>query len=91
MGINFCMHTGLTGQGTATASCYAWHKSAVGYASGKHAGNVASNDSVSADITWHGDRASHFVNHCMSGEAVTIDATGLVEIGIDDTGAIATS
>jgi hypothetical protein len=89
MGINFCMHTGLTGVGTSGASCYAWHKSSVGYASGKHAGNVASNDSVAADITWHGDRASNFVNHMMSGEAVTIDATGLVEIGIDDTGAIA--
>lgn len=89
MGVNWCMHTGLPGQGTATASNFCWHKSAVGYASGKHAGNVASNDAVSADITWHGDRAAHFVNHMMSGQAVMIDDTGVIDSIIDDTAVIA--
>ncbi len=89
MGVNWCMHPGLPGQGTATASCFAWHKSAIGYASGKHAGNVASNESISADIQWYADRASHFVNHMMSGEAVMIDDTGVIDSIIDDTAVIA--
>ena len=91
MGVKWCMHPGLPGKGTGTAKCFVWHKSALGYASGKHAGNVAANDSVSADITWHGDRASHFVNHMMSGEAVMIDDTGVIEGNLDDTAAIVTS
>ena len=55
------------------------------------AGNVAGNAAVAADITWHGDRASHFVNHMMSGQACMIDDTGVIEGSLDDTDAIATS
>lgn len=32
MGVNWLMHTGLPGSGTATAKCFIWHKSAVGHA-----------------------------------------------------------
>jgi hypothetical protein len=91
MGVKWCMHPDLPGKGTSTAKIFVWHKSAIGYASGKHAGNVAANESVSADITWHGDRASHFINHMMSGEAVLIDDTGVIEGNLNDTSAIATS
>jgi len=91
MGVKWAMHPDLPGQGTSTAKCFVWHKSALGYASGKHAGNVATNEAVSADITWHGDRASHFVNHMMSGEACMIDDTGVIEGNLNDTTAIATS
>lgn len=91
MGAKWIMHTGLTGKGTATSNSYLWHKSTIGYAAGKHAGNIAANDSVSADITWHGDRAAHFVNHMMSGGGVTIDADGIIEGQSDDTVAIAAS
>jgi hypothetical protein len=90
-GVKWTMHTGLPGKGTATAKCFAWHQSAIGYASGKFAGNIAGNASVSADITWHGDRAAHFVNHMMSGQSVLIDTTGVIEANLDDTAAIATS
>ncbi|MCR4282378.1 MAG: phage capsid protein [Bauldia sp.] len=90
-GLKWCMHTGLPGKGTATAKCFAWHKSAVGYASAKSAGNIASNPSVAADITWHGDRQAYFVNHSMSGQAVLIDTTGVIEANLNDTTAIATS
>ena len=89
MGIKWIMHTGLTGKGTATANSYVWHKTSIGYGAGKHAGNVAGRNSVSADITWHGDRAAHFVNHSMSGGGVTIDGTGIIEGNSDDTAAIA--
>jgi len=91
MGVKWCMHPGLPGKGTATAKCFVWHKSAVGHATGKHAGNIASNNSVAADITWQGTRASHFVNHMMSGEACMIDDTGVIEGNLNDTTAIATS
>lgn len=84
-------HTGLPGVTTASAKCFAWHKNGVGFATGAHAGNAAQNGSVSADITWHGDRASHFVNHMMSGGACLIDDTGVIDIDIDDTVAIVTT
>lgn len=91
MGVRWGMHTGLTGKGTATAKVFVWHKNAIGYATGKHAGNSAENDAVQADVTWHGDRAAHFVNHMMSGGGVLIDTTGVIEGNLDDTAAIATS
>ena len=89
MGVKWIMSTGLTGAGTATANSYVWHKMSIGYGAGKFAGNVAGRASVSADITWHGDRAAHWVNHMMSGGGVTIDANGIIEGNSDDTAAIA--
>ena len=91
MGVKWQMHTAVPGLGTATAKSFVWHKNALGYATGKHANNVAENEAVSADITWHGDRAAHFINHAMSGGAVLIDSTGVIEGNSDDTTAIATS
>lgn len=91
MGVKFKMQTGLPGEGTATAKGFIWNQDAVAYASAASAGNVAGRESVSADITWHGDRAAHFVNHMMSGQACMIDDTGVIEINHNDTAAIATS
>ena len=90
-GVKWKMQTGLPGAGTSTAKCFLYHKSAVGYAIAQSAGNVAGNESVAADITWHGDRAAHFVNHMMSGNAVMIDDTGVIEGNLNDTTGIATS
>ena len=70
---------------------FIWHKLAIGYASAKAAGNIAGNQEVAADISWHGDRAAHFVNHLMSGQAVMIDDTGVIECNFNDTTAVATS
>lgn len=91
MGVKWKMQTGLPGAGTAVAKIFLWHKTALGYAVAQSAGNIAGNESVSADITWHGDRAAHFVNHMMSGQACMIDDTGVIEGNLDDTAAIATS
>jgi len=91
LNVNWCQHTGLPGSGTATSKVFVWHKDAIGYGAGKHAGNIASNDAVSADISWQGTRAAHFVNHMMSGEACLIDDTGVIEGNLDDTAAIVTS
>jgi len=91
MNVNWKVHTDLAGKGGATAEQFVYHKNAIGYASGKHAGNVAANEGVSADITWHGDRAAHFVNHSMSGGSCLIDTTGVIQGSVDDTAAIPTS
>lgn len=84
-------HSGCLGRGTATAKAFGWHKRSVGYANAANALNVAGNGPVRADITWHGDRASHFVNHMMSGGAALIDASGVIELASDDTATIPTS
>ena len=89
--IKWTMHSGLTGSNTATSNAYVWHKSSIGYGAGKFAGNVAGRNAVAADITWHGDRAAHFVNHMMSGGGVTIDGNGIIEGQGDDTAAFPTS
>lgn len=91
MNVKWKQHSGCPGKGTATAKVFVWHRSAVGYASAKAAGNVAGNAPVVADITWHGDRAAHFVNHMMSGGACLIDDAGVVEGNLDDTAAIVTA
>ena len=91
LGVKWKMQTGLPGVGTATSKGFAWHADAVGYAVAASAGNVAGNEAVSADITWHGDRSAHFVNHIMSGNAVMIDDTGVIEGNSNDTTAVATS
>lgn len=92
-GVKWSVHTGLSGHGTATSKMFAWHKNAVGFATGAFPQNVAQNPSgaVMADITWHGDRQSHWIAHCMSGGAALIDDTGVIECDSDDTAALPTS
>lgn len=90
-GIKWKMQTGLPGAGTSVAKVFIWHKDAIGYAVAQSAGNVAGNEAVAADITWHGDRAAHFVNHMMSGNALLIDDTGVIEGNLNDETAIVTS
>ncbi len=79
LGVNWMRHTGLKGKGTASARCLVYHKTALGHGSGTD---------VTSDITWHGDRAAHFVNNMMSQGACLIDESGVVEIRVDDTAAI---
>lgn len=56
-------------------SCFWYHRTAIGHASGSD---------VQTDITWHGDRAAHFVNNMMSQGAGLIDANGVVVIACDE-------
>lgn len=89
LGVKWCVHNGVPGVGTATSKCFVWHKRAVGYASGAHPMNAAEQtNAIMADITWHGDRAAHFVNHWMSGGACLIEDAGVIEGNIDDTGTL---
>ena len=95
LGVLWTVHSANPGVGTATSKMFIWHKEAVGYATGKHAANLAGTmgkeTAIGADITWHGDRAAHFVNHAMSGGACLIDDLGVIELNMDDTAAVPTS
>lgn len=75
MGIVWIMHNGLP-KTTTTHTCFIYHKSAVGHASGQD---------IKTDITWHGDYAAHFVNNMMSQGACLIDPKGVVKMECLDT------
>ena len=72
LGTVWMPHSGLEALTAGGVSKSYWfHEDAVGWGYGAH---------VTTDITWHGDRAAHFVNNMMSGGAVLIDDAGVVEI-----------
>lgn len=70
LGTLWMPHSGLSRSGSARL-CHWFHKTAVGHAAGAD---------VKTDISWHGDRASHFVNNMMSQGACLIDTTGVVTL-----------
>jgi hypothetical protein len=70
LGATWMPHSGLTLNGMLRY-CYFYHKTAVGHASAAE---------ISTDVTWHGDRAAHFVNTMMSQGAVLADDTGVVRM-----------
>ncbi|MBI5164414.1 MAG: hypothetical protein HY985_10990 [Magnetospirillum sp.] len=70
LGTLWMPHSGLTKSGTVRY-CYWYHKSAIGHAVGSE---------VKSEITYHGDRASWFVNNMMSQGCVLVDATGVVSM-----------
>lgn len=74
MGIVWIMHTGLPSTET-THTCFIYHKTAVGHASGQD---------IKTDITWHGDYAANFVNNMMSQGACLIDDKGVVKMVVTD-------
>lgn len=55
--------------------CFMYHASSIGHACGQE---------VKTDITWHGERAAHFISNSMSQGAVLIDNEGIVRIKCDD-------
>lgn len=72
LGTVWMPHSGLESLVAGGLSKAFWfHEDAVGWAYGAK---------VTTDITWHGDRAAHFVNNMMSGGACLIDGNGVVEI-----------
>lgn len=92
-GVLWTVHTGLPNMGAASAKGWIYHKTAIGYATGAVDANAAQTGGnvITADITWHGDRASHFVNHWMSGGSKLIDDTGVIEGTWDDSASVPTS
>jgi hypothetical protein len=76
LGTIWMPHSGLPIDGDDIRACFFYHKTAIGHASGSD---------VQTDVTWHGDRAAHFVNNMMSQGAALIDDTGVVVIECDET------
>jgi hypothetical protein len=76
LGTYWIPHSGLPVNSSDIRSCFWYHKTAIGHA--------AASD-VQTDISWHGDRAAHFVNNMMSQGAALIEAKGVVEILCDET------
>lgn len=76
LGTTFMVHSGLPIDGNGVRSCFWYHRTAIGHAAGAN---------VQTDITWHGDRAAHFVNSMMSQGAGLVDVDGIVEIPCDET------
>ncbi len=76
MGTTFIQMSGLPIDANDIRSCFWFHKTAVGH---------ARTAEIKTDITWHGDRASYFVNNMMSQGAALIDGTGIVVIKCDET------
>ena len=74
MGAMFFPSSIVTADGSDHTINHMYHRSSVGHAIGVD---------VTADITWHGDRAAHFINHMMSQAAVLIDDNGVQEILAD--------
>lgn len=70
LGIVWVLHNGLPVDG-ANRDCFMYHASAIGHASGQD---------VKSDISWHGERAAHFVSNSMSQGAALIDTDGIVRI-----------
>jgi hypothetical protein len=70
LGALWMPHSGLTKSG-ALRYCYFYHKTAVGHAAAAE---------VETDVTWHGDRAAHFVANMMSQGAVLVDDSGVVRM-----------
>ncbi len=76
LGTIFIPHSGLPVDANDIRSCYYYHKTAIGHASASD---------VQSDISWHGDRAAHFVNNMMSQGAALIDEAGIVVVNCDET------
>ena len=76
LGTMFIPHSGLPIDGNDIRSCFWYHKTAVGHASASD---------VTTDISWHGDRAAHFVNNMMSQGAGLIEDAGVITINCDET------
>lgn len=70
LGTLWIPHAGLP-LNTTTRSCFWYHKSAIGHAVGSD---------VQTDISWHGDKAAHFVNNMMSQGVGLIEGTGVIAI-----------
>jgi hypothetical protein len=76
LGTTWIPHSGLPIDTNDIRKCFWFHKTAVGHASGSD---------VQTDISWHGDRAAHFINNMMSQGAAMIDASGVLVINCDET------
>ena len=70
LGLIWVLHNGLPTNANGR-DCFIYHASSVGHAAGQE---------VKSDISWHGERAAHFISNSMSQGAALIDTDGIVRI-----------
>ncbi len=70
LGITWVLHNGLP-VSDDERDCFIYHATSIGHACGQE---------VKTDISWHGERAAHFISNSMSQGAVLIDDDGIVRI-----------
>lgn len=70
LGITWLLYNGLP-VAENNRDCFIYHASSIGHACGQE---------VKTDISWHGERAAHFVSNSMSQGAVMIDGDGIVRM-----------
>ena len=75
LGVNWILCNALPLASGDDRDCFMYHASSIGHACGQE---------VKTDITWHGERAAHFISNSMSQGAVLIDNEGIVRIKCDD-------
>lgn len=78
MGMNWCEHTGLTGVGTSSATCLAWHKNAVGFATGTRG--------IDAVLGYDQKQDSTYARATIFQGAVKLLNPGIVKFTHNDTG-----
>ena len=74
LGITWVLYNDLP-LATAKRDCFMYHPTSIGHACGQE---------VKTDISWHGERAAHFISNSMSQGAVLIDNAGIVCIKCKD-------
>ena len=74
LGITWVLYNGLPVSDT-NRDCFIYHASSIGHACGQE---------VKTDISWHGERAAHFISNSMSQCAVLIDGDGIVRVKCSD-------
>ena len=74
LGITWVLYNDLP-LATAKRDCFMYHATSIGHACGQE---------VKTDISWHGERAAHFISNSMSQGAVLIDNAGIVCIKCKD-------
>ena len=78
LGINWLLYNGLP-VATNNRDCFIYHASSIGHACGQE---------VKTDISWHGERAAHFISNSMSQGAVLIDGDGIVRLKCADASSV---
>ncbi|MBR1380280.1 MAG: hypothetical protein IJ560_01690 [Alphaproteobacteria bacterium] len=74
LGITWVMYNALPVKDD-NRDCFIYHASSIGHACGQD---------VKTDISWHGERAAHFISNSMSQGAVLIDNNGIVRVKCAD-------
>ena len=74
LGITWILHNNLPVT-EEKRDCFIYHSTSLGHACGQE---------VKTDISWHGERAAHFISNSMSQGAVLIDNDGIVRLKCSD-------